>query len=122
MKKIILLSFILGCFFTLGRSQDIETGNYYVILKVKYQVKKEGIVYDMMIDLGSDKSHPLNGVLSNSDKGILVKESGRQIVLSNEVDILSYLKTQGWIIDHCFEIKMLGVPWVNYILKEQNRQ
>ena len=98
-----------------------NSGNHYTTLKVKFVLNKADITNELYIDIGSDKTHPLYGIVSNLKKeAVTITEDGNQKVIQNEIDMLEYLKLKGWIIQHVVSVKILGADYLQYILVQNN--
>jgi len=132
MKKAILLTLLLG--FTwfnstviayspnqfIGASVSLE----YTIVRVKYSVKKTGIVSQVYADIGTSSRHSLVNSLETVSDGVFKIGHGKETnVLSNEVDMLNYFSSNGWEVVRIAEIKIMSSIYTQYLFsKETNTQ
>ena len=128
MKKTILLTFILG--FTglnstvtasypsqcIGESKSLE----YTVVRVKYSLKKTGIVSQVYADIGNSQSHSLVKSLVTVSDGVFKIGYGKETnVLSNEVDMLNYFSSNGWEVVRISEVKIMSSIYTQYLFSKE---
>lgn len=117
MKKFILLVFITTC-----ASQLCGQVNFLTI-KVAYSFKNSTLKHKMTIDIGTDVNHPLYQKIENTPSGgIKLKKSVEAtdfILISNEVDLLSYFENNGWDLVGVNEVVVIEDKFLHYLFKTE---
>jgi len=93
------------------------TGHYYIAITAKYSVKPTGVESSIQMDIGEDVYHPFNGQMRNIDNKMVhiqIKEFNR--VFQNELDLLGYLKSQGWELVSTNKLTVLKLDYMRYLL------
>ena len=120
MRNILVIHLLLVFFANdFAKAQPSEKqGNYYTMVWIKYGLKKEGIVSNLSIDIGSDKSHPLYGVVEDSkDGGVFYGKSVTPKVYRSEIDLFSKLTADGWVMKNVSDVNVLGTRYTQYLFE-----
>jgi len=105
-----------------NRFSQIGTTHYteFVIVRVKYTVKKTGIQSHVYIDIGTSKNHSLSGALEEVGDGVIKLGFGKDVaVLRNEVDMLNYFSSRGWIIENVSDLKIISTSYTQYLFSKE---
>ena len=99
---------------------DAKRHREFVIVRVKYTLKKTGITSQVYIDIGMSKGHSLKGALEHIADGVIKIGYGSDVaVLTNEVDMLNYFSSRGWIIESISDLKILSNSYTQYLFSKE---
>ena len=102
-----------------GESQRLE----FTIVRVKYSIKKTGIISQVYADIGTFPSHSLMNSLVTVNDGVFKIGYGKEtVVLSNEVDMLNYFSTNGWEVVRISEVKVMSSIYTQYLFSKETIQ
>jgi hypothetical protein len=120
MKKIILLIAFSMFAYTSIFAQSKSTKTEFLVLWINYYVRSTGLGVKMTIDIGQNKDHSLNGIVSNGEgDNIVFKENGINNVFNTEVDVLTHLYSLGWEILNVEKINLLNKDNIRYLLTKK---
>ncbi len=123
MKKVLLLLLMIFSLTGKTNSQEIKkkekVHEEYLTIWVYYTIK-DSINTRMYIDIGQNKNHSLNGIVSNGEaENIIFNENGILKVYNNEVDVLNHLSDLGWKVKSSELVKLLSRDYIKYLLVKE---
>ena len=90
------------------------------MVRVKYSLKKTGIVSQVYADIGNSQSHSLVKSLVTVSDGVFKIGYGKETnVLSNEVDMLNYFSSNGWEVVRISEVKIMSSIYTQYLFSKE---
>jgi hypothetical protein len=99
-----------------GESQRLE----FTIVRVKYSIKKIGIVSQVYADIGTSPKHSLVNSLETVSDGVFKIGYGKEtVVFSNEVDVLNYFSANGWEVVRISEVKVMSSNYTQYLFSKE---
>jgi hypothetical protein len=113
MKKILFLVMLLNAS-VLFAQEKCE----YMILRVTYSIKPNGMDSRLEVDLGTSPTHSLKGILENGKSGTLSLHhtDGTVTVIKNEVDFFNIIQTYGFSITNSYSFTVLEKSYANFVL------
>ena len=120
MKKLLItgIAAILITSFAVGNN-FATTYPEFLIVRVKYAIKKTGVKSSVYLDIGKSKKHSLSGSIEEVADGVIKIGFGKEVaVLSNEVDMVNYFSSKGWEIVKVSELRILNTSYTQYLFKK----
>ncbi|MCB0429287.1 MAG: hypothetical protein H6585_15545 [Flavobacteriales bacterium] len=123
-RKIALLICMAACLaggmVHAGTSADSTRAKEYLILKVEYRIKSQGMVDRLEVNLGDQFPNSLSGILENGEEGTIQVNNyqGKKLVLRNEVDFLSYIQSLGWRMISVAPVRAMDRDYTRYLFEK----
>ncbi len=115
--SILIIAFV-GFIYNSNAQSKVE----YCILRIVNTVKTTGVESKLYLDIGSSKTHSLNGVFENNKNGtITVKNSdGSTILIKDEVDFLPIIERYGFKLIKVYSNSILEKSYINYLFEKKS--